>query len=403
VTFEAAEGTAATVEVQPSAMVAGGSAIGRGDDGRVLFVDGALPGETVRAAISSEHRNHATARVVEVLDASAVRRQPPCPAVGRGCGACTWQHIDLDAQQTFKADIVRDALLRLGRIDPPEFLPAVALDPWAFRTTVRAVVEDGRAGLRRAQSHDAVAVDECLVAHPLVNELLVEGRYPRATEVLLRCGARTGERLVAVTPRRAQRDAVVPDDVRSGFLHEVAAGRSWKISATSFFQARADGVDVLAEAVNEAAARFDAPGRAVDLYSGVGVFAGVLATSGWTVIAVEGDRSAVRDARTNLRGLPVDVVRADVTRWVPAAPSDLVVADPSRAGLGRAGVATIAAIDAARVVVVHCDAASLGRDAGLLRDHGYALTSVRLVDLFPHTAHVEVVSTFDREVQLSSG
>jgi 23S rRNA (uracil1939-C5)-methyltransferase len=394
--FEAGEETAATVDVRPSAMVAGGTAIARDDSGRVLFVDGALPGEAVRVAITGEHRNHANARVVEVLDASAARREPPCPAVARGCGACTWQHIDLDAQREFKADIVRDALRRLGRVDPPELLPSISLEPWAFRTTVRAVVEDGRAGLRRAQSHDAVTVDECLVAHPLVNELLVEGRYPGATEVLLRCGARTSERLAAVTPRRAQRDAEVPDDVRSGFLHEVAAGRSWKISATSFFQARADGVDALAEAVTEAAASFGSPGRAVDLYSGVGVFAGVLADAGWSVVAVEGDRSAARDARTNLRGLPVEVVRADVNRWVPSTPSDLVVADPSRAGLGRAAIETIAAIDAARIVLVHCDAASLGRDAGLLRDHGYGLTSVRLVDLFPHTAHVEVVSTFDR-------
>jgi 23S rRNA (uracil1939-C5)-methyltransferase len=393
--FEDAE-EAATVDVRPSAMVAGGTAIARTDDGRVLFVDGALPDEAVRAKITGEHRNHATARVVEVLEPSASRREPPCPAVARGCGACTWQHIDLDAQRAFKADIVRDALRRLGRVDPPEFLPTTALEPWAFRTTVRAVVEGDRAGLRRAQSHDAVIVDECLVAHPLVNELLIEGRYPGAREVLLRCGARTGKRLAAVTPSHAQRDAVVPDDVHAAFLYEVAAGRSWKISASSFFQARADGVDALAEAVTESAARFAIPGRAVDLYSGVGVFAGVLAAAGWAVVAVEGERSAVRDARANLRGLPVDVVRADVNRWAPPAPSDLVIADPSRAGLGRAGVETIAATNAARVVVVHCDAASLGRDAGLLEQHGYALTSVRLVDLFPHTAHVEVVSTFDR-------
>jgi 23S rRNA (uracil1939-C5)-methyltransferase len=394
--FEADQQTAETVEVRPSAMVAGGSAIARGDDGRVLFVEGALPGEAVRADITGEHRNHATARAVEILDPSASRREPPCPAVGRGCGACTWQHIDVDAQREFKADIVRDALRRLGRVDPPELLPTVALEPWAFRTTVRAVVENGRAGLRRAQSHDEVVVDECLVAHPLVNELLVEGRYPGATAVLLRCGARTEERLAAVTPSRAQRDAVVPGDVHAAFLHEVAAGRSWKVSASSFFQARADGVDALADLVAEAAAHFATPGRAVDLYSGVGVFAGVLAAADWSVVAIEGDRSAVRDARTNLRGLPVDVVRADVTQWAPSAPADFVVADPSRAGLGRAAVEVIAAIDASRVVVVHCDAASLGRDAGLLRDHGYELKSVRLVDLFPHTAHVEVVSTFDR-------
>jgi 23S rRNA (uracil1939-C5)-methyltransferase len=126
----------------------------------------------------------------------------------------------------------------------------------------------------------------------------------------------------------------------------------------------------------------------------VGVFAGVLAARGWSVTAVEGTPSAVNDGRANLRDLGVTVVRADVTQWTPI-PADLVIADPSRAGLGRAAVTAITATGARRVVLVSCDAGSLGRDAGLLRDAGYHLTSVTPVDLFPHTFHVEVVSVFD--------
>ena len=134
---------------------------------------------------------------------------------------------------------------------------------------------------------------------------------------------------------------------------------------------------------------------AIDLYSGVGVFAGVLAARGWSVTAIESDRSAVDDARVNLRDFDVDIVRGDVTKWTPPR-ADLVVADPSRAGLGRAGVAVVVATGARRAILVSCDAASLGRDAGLLRDAGYELTSVTPVDLFPHTAHVEVVTIYDR-------
>ncbi len=267
------------------------------------------------------------------------------------------------------------------------------LDPWAFRTTVRAVVRNGRAGFRRAQSHEPIAVDGCLVAHPLVGELLVGGRFPGAKEVLLRCGARTGERMAAVTPRRAR--MVVPDDVRTDHVHERAAGRSWRISAGSFFQSRADGVDALAALVARAADEMDAPGVAIDAFSGVGVFAGVLAERGWTVTAVEGSARACRDARANLRDLGVSVEAADVMAWEPVA-ADLVVADPSRAGLGRAGVDAIVATDARRIVLVSCDAASLGRDAGLLRAAGYELTAVTPVDLFPQTPHVEVVTVFDR-------
>ena len=170
-------------------MVAGGDAIARDGDGRVVFVTGALPGERVKAEVQTEHRNHAMAQVVEVLEPSPNRLVAPCPEIARGCGACQWQHIAIDAQRGYKSDIVVDALRRIGKLEPPQPAPTVELDHWAFRTTVRAAVVDGRAGYRRSHSHDTLAVDGCLVAHPLVAELIVDGRYPGAAEVLLRCGA----------------------------------------------------------------------------------------------------------------------------------------------------------------------------------------------------------------------
>jgi 23S rRNA (uracil1939-C5)-methyltransferase len=374
-------------------MIAGGDAIARDQDGRVVFVNGALPDERVRAEILDVRKTYAMARVIDVLDAAPERIVAPCPEVARGCGACQWQHIAIDAQQRFKGDIVIDALRRLGRFEPPELAPTVQLEPWAFRTTVRAAVANGRAGFRRASSHDSVDVDGCLVAHPRIVDLIVDGRYPGADEVLLRCGARTGERMAAVVPQSAS--MTVPADVRSDLVHERAADRSWQISADSFFQTRADGVEALAKLVTSAADELGSPTTAIDLYSGVGVFAGVLAARGWSVTAIESSRSAIVDARVNLRDLDVGVVRSDVTKWTPRS-ADLTVADPSRAGLGKRGVAAVVATGARRVVLVSCDAASLGRDAGLLRGAGYELTSVVPVDLFPHTAHVEVVTTFDR-------
>ena len=232
-----------------------------------------------------------------------------------------------------------------------------------------------------------------MVAHPLLQDLLVDVRYPEAREVLLRCGAKTGERLVATKPSNV--DADLPDDVLSDHFHEFAAGQLWRISASSFFQARSDGVDALAHLVEGAAAELGAPSTAVDLYSGVGLFAGVLASHGWAVTAVEGSYSAVEDAKVNLHGLPVDVVRADVTRWTPGR-SELVVADPSRQGLGSEGVRVVIATGARRIVLVSCDASSLGRDAALLQRSGYAMTAITHLDLFPHTFRVEVVSVFDR-------
>jgi 23S rRNA (uracil1939-C5)-methyltransferase len=374
-------------------MAAGGDAIARDADGRVVFVTGALPGERVRAAVIAERRDYARSLTVEVLDPSPDRVAPPCPELARGCGGCQWQHISLDGQRRLKREIVADALRRVGRLAGPEPEPTVELSATGYRTTVRAAVVDGRAGYRRGGSHDVVAVEECLVAHPLVAELLVAGRYGTATEVVLRAGARTGERLVAPDPATAV--ITVPPDVRRDHLHEVVAGRHWRISAGSFFQTRPDGADALAALVLDAADGAGPPGAAVDLYSGVGLFAGILAGRGWSVTAVEASKDGVADARVNLRNEDASVVRADVNRWA-ASPAALVVADPSRSGLGRKGAAVVAATGARRVVLVSCDAAAFGRDAGLLSAVGYTLSSLTPVDLFPHTTHVEIVSIFDR-------
>jgi 23S rRNA (uracil1939-C5)-methyltransferase len=359
----------------------------------VVFVTGALPDETVRVEIVAERRDYARGRVLEVLAGSPHRVTPLCPELARGCGGCQWQHAALGEQRRLKEDIVADALRRIGHIEDPPLAPTVALPAEGYRTTIRAAVTGGRAGYRRARTHHMVAVGSCLVAHPLLVDLLVNGRYEGAREVVLRCGSRTGERLAAPHPTDAA--IRVADDVRRDHFHEMVADRTWRISAASFFQTRPDGADALAALVAKAADELGAAGVALDLYSGVGLFAGTLATRGWSVTAVEGSASAVEDARVNLAADDVAVVRADVTTWAPP-PADLVVADPSRSGLGRDGVAVVVAAGARRVVLASCDSAAVGRDAGLLRDAGYALTSVTPIDLFPHTFHVEALTIFDR-------
>jgi tRNA/tmRNA/rRNA uracil-C5-methylase (TrmA/RlmC/RlmD family) len=225
--------------------------------------------------------------------------------------------------------------------------------------------------------------------------------------VTVRAGAATGERLVLCAP--AAGDSRVPEGValvgadqlaagHRAWIHEVVAGRRWRISAESFFQGRPDGAGALVDAVVAAVGDAAVPGATVaDLYSGVGLFAGVLGErTGGRVLAVESNRSAVADARINLADLGgARVVRSDVRRWHPSA-ADVVVADPSRQGLGAEVVPRIAATGAAALALVSCDPGALGRDAGLLAAGGWELASVRLVDLFPHTAHVEVVTGWFR-------
>jgi 23S rRNA (uracil1939-C5)-methyltransferase len=380
------------VELTATRMVAGGDALARAEDGRVALIDGALPGERVRVEITADKADLLRGRVIEVLEASAARVVPPCVHAREGCGGCGWQHVAVEAQPRFKLDIIRDALTRIARIPDPVLAEPVLLPSEGFRTTVRALVVDGKPAFRRHQSHDPVMIDSCLVAHPAIDELLRDGHFGRALEVTLRVGVGSGERAALAEPAETILD--LPPDVMRGknaHVHEVIDGHTLRVSINSFFQSRTDGAETLARLVRDAIG----PDRVIaDLYCGVGLFA-VTADRPKRVVAVERGRSAVADAKHNLKGRDARVVRSDVGKW-RGNKVDVVVADPSRAGLGRDGARAVLACDPERVVLVSCDAAALARDVGLLVGADYGLTSITLVDLFAHTPHVECVTILDR-------
>lgn len=392
------------IELVTTGVAVGGAGIARDPDGRVVFVDGALVGERVAVEVTESKRSFRRGRVVSVIEPSSGRVAPICPEVANGCGGCDLAHASAETQRTMKAAMVADSLRRLGRLDElPPLDPGPTLATTGFRTTVRAAVVGGRAGLRHRRSHAVVAVESCRVAHPSVEELLVHGRYGDATEVTIRVGARTGERLVLVDGDPAS--VVLPPDVavvgsgepeHAALIRETVTGHTFGISPRSFFQTRADGADALVATVDSLIGP-GAGGTLVDLCCGVGLFAATIGTRFGRIVAVESNRSAVADARRNLEhlGERVTLRRETFERWSPV-PADVVIADPSRSGLGKVGVANVAATGASVVVLVSCDAGSLGRDAGLLAGHGYVLDAVTLVDLFPDTAHVEVVSRYHR-------
>lgn len=397
-------------EVRAERMVSGGAALGRDADGEVVLVEGALPGETVIIDIGSRRRGGVLrGRTIAVVDPSPDRVEPPCPAVARGCGGCRWQHADPAAQVRYKVDIVVDALTRVGGFGPDEVDVAAtpALPPMGARTTLRMAVAAGRPGFRGHRSHEVVDVDACPVAHPLLDDLIATTDFGTAREATLRCGARTGDRLLVAAPDaldvEAAPDVVVvgADELEAGapaWFHELAAGRRWRISAGAFFQARPDGAEALVGAV--AAAAGDAlAGDAVllDAYCGVGLFGGALDGAS-RVVGVESHPAAAADAVVNLADRDAEVVRGDVAAWVPEG-VDVAVADPARSGLGPDAAAVIAATGAGRLVLVSCDGAACARDARLLREEGYMPVSATVVDLFPHTPHVEVVTRFDRVPQ----
>lgn len=391
--------------------MAEGKVLGRESSGRVVLATGGLPGEVVRVQADHARPTLVEGRVVAVDRASPERVVPPCPHVATGCGGCDLQHLAVGSQLPLKVDVVVDALRRLGRIDDPPVRAGAAVAPAGHRTTLRLAVDgSGRVGFRRRASHEVEVVDDCLVAHPRLVELF-GARFDGSAEVVLRTSAATGERLIVVDPRHEGRDGlpagvvvVGRDELEGGAdaaVTEVVRDQRLRVSAASFFQSGPAAAEVLVDAVAVAGgAELAAAATVVDAYGGVGLFSAVLgapdavaAAARWTL--VERSPSSTADARVNLAGRDAAVVEAAVEDWEPM-PADLVIADPARSGLGAGAVAVLAGTGAPVVVLVSCDAAALGRDAALLGGEGYRLAGAEVLDLFPHTHHVEVVSRFER-------
>ena len=396
------------MQLRTTAFAKGGEAIAREESGRVVFIAGALPDEVVDVEITEERKEFARARVIDVVEASPDRITPPCPHVAEGCGGCDLQHVSPEAQLRLKQGIVHDVLRKIGRFADAD-LPVVDVVPLAttgYRTTVRGVVVDERFAFQRRNSNEPVPVDSCLVLHPLLDELVREGRFANANAVTLRCGARTGERLAFFEPRVPRGRRLPADVITAGAVevkanrraavpsyHENVAGQTFRISATSFFQVRAGGAEALVDAVRSAVGVVDDATRLCDLYAGVGLFAATVGANAGTLTLVEQNPAAVRDARANLAGRPVRFAIGAVEQWTPER-ADVVIADPARTGLGRTVVDRIAATRAPRVVLVSCDPAAFARDAGLLRAKKYHVERCTIVDLFPQTSHIELVTSF---------
>jgi 23S rRNA (uracil1939-C5)-methyltransferase len=385
-----------TVDFTLTGVVAGGDAIAREASGRVVFVRGGLPGEQVRAKIVEQKKDFARADLVEVVTASPHRTALPCAHARSGCGGCGWMHSSVDGQREMKLQIVMDALRRTGGVAEPHVEMGPALPSEGFRTSLRMVVAGDRLAFRKARSHDTVVIDDCLVAHPLLQEIIAEGRFPKADEVSLRVGVASGERTVLIDPRPIYRAGSLPAGVASGpkaVVHEEVAGRTFQITATSFFQTRTDGAAALVNVVGEAAGPL-AGKTFIDAYGGVGLFASALGADA-SVTSIEESPSSSLDSRANLADRDAITVCSSIERWQPT-PADVVIADPSRKGLGAAAVDALTRCDAERFVLVSCDPVAMARDTKLLAARGYTLVSATMVDLFPHTPHVEVVARFDR-------
>jgi len=435
-----------TFTLQLTAIAHGGAALGR-HEGRVIFVPYALPGETVRVEIAEDKGRYAFARLVEVLIPSPDRVPPPCPYFGpTGCGGCQWQHIDYQAQLRFKAEIVADQLTRIGSIADPPVRPTLPdSSGWAYRNHAqfhpapgeglgfqRALIgrprgrglraedgeqelraEDGEQGLR-AEGHDVVAVDECLILHPLLSDLYatLDLDLPGLTRLSLRAGTVTGDQMLVfemaddlppaveidlpVSCVLLLSDGIHVNLIGNNHITETIADRTYRISAPSFFQVNTPQAAQLVRLVTE---YLDLQGdeTVLDGYCGVGLFTAHLAERAGLVVGVELAPAAISDLLENTAGLDnVEVIEGPVEAVLPDldVALDVAVLDPPRAGVDRFALDALVARRPARVVYVSCDPATLARDTKRLTRAGYRLVEVQPVDMFPQTYHIESVALF---------
>ena len=333
------------LELAVSDVAHGGWCVAREPGGRVVFVRHALPGERVRARITDTTAKFARAEAVEILQASPDRIEPPCPhARPDGCGGCDWQHATPQAQRRLKAEVIRQQLRRIAGLDREITVEPLPGDSGGlgWRTRIRlSVGPGGAAGLLKHRSHEVVEVGACPLAHPLVPVSGITGqRWQQVSSLEVTVSPGSGERAAIVTPAAGRRRAAggggaetitspaaraaamlagLADTVLAsgrggrltalrgrGYLHQHAAGRTWRVGSGTFWQVHPGAADTLTAAVL-AALRPAAGDVALDLFCGAGLFAGALAEAvgpGGAVIGIESDRGAVRDARHNLRRLP---------------------------------------------------------------------------------------------------
>ncbi len=398
---------ASEIELTLDSLAFGGEAVGRGDDGRVVFVTGGAPGDRVRARIVENKRSFRRGEVVAVL-AAGERVVPPC-ALAERCGGCPWMHVTVAAQAAAKQAIVARALAKSGAdVRPLATAPATLGYRTRARMSVRVDRQGGVAiGFLARRSHEVVDVGRCIALEPTLDGALQAARRALGPligdEGALSGLVRDGAVELAVTSGRGARAQALPEAARAlvgqaGIVRVTVDDPG--APAAGFAQAN-DAQNERLRQLARAAAQV-AGQRVLELYAGDGNFTRDLLPDAAGGVAEEGDRHAVARLQelVTRSGKPWTVSRE------PAAPAvdrllradarfDVVLLDPPRAGAADV-VDGIARLQPARIVYVSCDPMTLARDVARLGTLGYRATTAWSVDMMPHTWHVEVVALLTR-------
>jgi 23S rRNA (uracil1939-C5)-methyltransferase len=439
------------VELTFTDLLANGQAVGRAG-GVVIFCFGPLPEERARVAITAVKPKYAVGELIRLISGSALRVQPFCPVFG-GCGGCQVQHLAYHAQLTWKADMVRNALQRIGGFERVTVLPVIGMgNPRNYRNKMSLVVDHKYGaptiGFYRQRSHDVVPIDSCPIVAPQLSDYIgrfnaarinedTSGALRDARHLVARSARATSQSVVTITTAKesAAVAAAAPSLMASlpgavgitnsydlgsanailGRRHNVLAGTSeieemihgvrYRVSAASFFQVNVEIVGRIFEFMKTGLER---PRRIVDLYAGAGTFTLFFAKHGSRVHAVEENPQAVDEARRNaeLNGFetPIRFEVGRVEEAVTAEPTrealrsaQIVFLDPPRKGSDEVTLGAVASARVPNIWYLSCDPATLARDLKFLAAKGYRLGVVQPFDMFPQTGHVETLVTLFRD------
>lgn len=377
-----------TIDVTIERIVPRGLGIGFAE-GLTVFVPLAAAGDRLRVEMTERKKKIAFARIVEVLEASPDRQEPPCRYFGE-CGGCDFQQMNYSAQLAAKSSMVADALRRLGKIDVSNVEVVASPQEFGYRGRARWQVRGHLVGYFRRESHDVIDIESCPILTPKLNEGLNAVR--RQAEL---GGLRSREVEAAADVERFVLSSENHEDER---LHCDALGFEYEFRSTSFFQANGSLIGPL---VNFATGGFSGT-KALDLYCGVGLFTLPLAKQFDSVIGVEGAGESIELARANAdnNGIPnAEFVQSSVKPFVgssAAREADLILLDPPRSGTEKGTIERIAELRPKEIAYVSCDPSMLARDLRVLLDAGYKLDELKAFDLFPQSHHVETVAKLSR-------
>lgn len=370
----------ADVEVGPVAH--GGHFVAR-HAGRVVFVRHALSGELVDVRITEVSRRFARGDAVAVHRASPHRVTAPCPIAG-SCGGCDFQHVEPGHTRELKRQVVAELLGHLGGYEFTGPVAAASPSPFGWRRRMRYHLDAaGNPGLLAHRSKVVVPLppEGCRIADPAI------ARPPRDPSA-------AGGQLLGVAAVSGTTFTAPETETDEPMVTEIVGELAYRVALDGFWQPHAGAPEVLVERVLSGLG--PVPGEtALDLYCGVGLFAGALVASGVRVWGIEGDRRAVELARGNVPDAVF--VAGDVATRIRRLPRrvDLVVLDPPRTGAGARVLTEVVARRPRAIAYVACDPAALGRDLRTAGDLGYAPMSVTAHDLFPMTHHVECVAILE--------